>query len=319
MPRPDPAGIHEPVLLQEVLKLLAPRPGERAVDGTLGSGGHSRKLLQATAPDGPYLGLDRDPDALARCADLPGAFGERVTLRQARFSSLEALLDAGHAALPTDLLLADLGLSSDQLADRERGFSFREAGPLDMRMGADGPALAEKLAQATADELAGVLRDLGEERYYRRIAEAILEALNRGKLETTADLTDTVAHAMPRPKGAKGKGGRRLRSADVGRIHPATRTFQALRIWVNDELGELDALLAGFPRLLAPGGRAAIISFHSLEDRRVKNAFRDLKQRAGWHVLTKKPVTATPEESRRNPRSRSAKLRVIQRPTQGEE
>ncbi|MGE0431286.1 MAG: 16S rRNA (cytosine(1402)-N(4))-methyltransferase RsmH [Planctomycetota bacterium] len=292
---------HTPVLLAEVLQLLAPTPGERTLDLTIGGGGHAAAILERTAPDGQLVGVDRDPTALAAARERLADHGTRVQLIAARFGDVAARPPDGGAF---DIVLADLGVSSPQLDTADRGFSFRHDGPLDMRMDPGrGPTARDLLAQLDATALADVIFHYGEERKSRRIARAIKDALaaDRNALQTTAELAALVARVTPGGGSA----------ADRGRIHPATRVFQALRIAVNGELDQLDALLAAVPRLLAPGGRIAIISFHSLEDRRVKTAFRELATDGVRELITRKPVTAGEAECRANPRARPAKLRVL--------
>jgi 16S rRNA (cytosine1402-N4)-methyltransferase len=291
---------HVSVLPTEVLAALAPAPGQVIVDATVGAGGHSRLLVERLVPGGRLIGLDRDAAMLdlahPRLADLP------VTLIQAPFSQLRAVLDEqGIAAV--DGVLADLGFCSDQVEDAERGFSFTQLGPLDMRLdpttGEPASALLRRLSER---DLADLIYRYGEERFSRRIARRIVEVRRRTPLETTEELAELVRRCVPRPP----------RSAKRGRplIDPATRVFQALRIAVNDELGELEKLLYALPGCVRPGGVAALISFHSLEDRLVKTAFRD---RSVWEALTRKPVQAGEEEVRNNPRARSAKLRAARR------
>jgi 16S rRNA (cytosine1402-N4)-methyltransferase len=292
---------HVSVLPAEVLSALEPLPGEVFVDATCGAGGHSRLLAERVAPTGRVIGLDRDPAMLklagARLEGLP------VTLVHASFDQLPDVL-ADLSLTQVDGVLADLGICSDQLDDPNRGLSFDRPGPLDMRMDpGEGESASELLRQLDERALADLIYEYGEERFSRRIARRIVEERKRAPLETTEQLADLVRRCVPRSTG--GKHGRRG-------IDPATRTFQALRIAVNDELAALDRLLTVLPKCVPPGGRVAIISFHSLEDRRVKNAFRDKDL---WEALTKKPVQAGEEEVRANPRSRSAKLRAARRKT----
>ncbi|MFN4260080.1 MAG: 16S rRNA (cytosine(1402)-N(4))-methyltransferase RsmH [Gemmataceae bacterium] len=287
---------HVAVLPAEVLAGLIPAPGQTIVDATVGAGGHARLLVERLAPTGRLLGLDQDPAMLelarARLAGGP------VTLVQANFDQTRQVLnDLGIDVV--DGVLADLGICSDQLDDPQRGFSFQQTGPLDMRMDpSQGEPASALLRRLSERDLADLIFTLGEERFSRRIARRIVEARAQAPLETTEQLAELVRRCVPRPK--KGRPG----------IDPATRTFQALRIAVNDELGALDRFLEVLPTCLRSGGRAVLISFHSLEDRRVKQAFRD---RDRWNVLTKKPIVASEEEMRNNPRSRSAKLRVAER------
>jgi 16S rRNA (cytosine1402-N4)-methyltransferase len=300
---PSGAGpCHVSVLPAEVLALLAPAPGEVFVDATVGAGGHARLLAERLGPSGRLIGLDRDPGMrdLAR----PRLEGLPVALVHAGFDELRAVLD-GLGLEKVDGVLADLGVCSDQLDAAERGFSFSQPGPLDMRLDPTGgePAAA-LLRRLNERDLADLIWRYGEERFSRRIARRIVEERKRSPLETTEQLAELVRRCVPRPR----PGGRRRPPID-----PATRVFQALRIAVNDELGALDRLLAALPGCVRPGGRAAVISFHSLEDRPVKQAFRD---RAVWEALTRKPVQAGEEEVRSNPRARSAKLRAARRVTE---
>lgn len=294
---------HVPVLVDEAMGFLAPKPGGVFCDATLGLGGHAARILQLSAPDGRLVGLDRDSSALARARSSLAAFADRVTFVHARFGSLREVLE-GLGIASVDGCLVDLGVSSLQLDTAERGFSFAKPAPLDMRMDpSQGESAAELLLRVSEDELERVLRELGEERFARKIARAIVEARGRGQLTTTTALATLIGRVVPF----------RERNKD-----PATRTFQALRIAVNDELGELERFLAAAPGYLRPGGRLVVISFHSLEDRLVKRAFRALAGAAaapglGLRILTKHVVTASDEERRRNPRSRSAKLRALER------
>jgi 16S rRNA (cytosine1402-N4)-methyltransferase len=291
-----PGPRHVAVLPAEVLEYLAPTPGQTLVDATTGAGGHSRLLAERLGPAGRLICLDRDPAMLALAR--PRLEGLPATLIQANFDRLpEVLAELGRPAV--DGVLADLGVCSDQLDAPERGLSFQQAGPLDMRLdpGRGEPA-SVLLRRLSERDLADLIWQYGEERFSRRIARRIVETRQRAPLETTEQLADLVRRCVPRPKG------RRLP------IDPATRVFQALRIAVNDELGALDRLLAALPSCVKPGGRAVLISFHSLEDRRVKQAFRE---RSHWEVLTRKPVQAGAEEVQNNPRARSAKLRAARR------
>ncbi len=309
--------VHTPVLLAEVLEYLDPRPGGMYCDGTVGGGGHSREILALSAPDGRLVGIDRDRDALAAAESRLADFGARVTLVHGCFGEIDELLESAGAGR-LDGVLLDIGPSSPQFDRAERGFSFMNEGPIDMRMDrSTGDTALTLLRRLSVHELAGVLRDYGEERYSKRIAERIKETLQRGRLETTTELAALVETCIPRPALRRMK------------IHPATRTFQALRIAVNGELDQLARFLEIFPDLLAPGGRCVIISFHSLEDRLVKRRFRDLAwtsslppdlaRQAGERVepvcvpLTRKPVFASDDEVRRNPRARSARLRACEK------
>ncbi len=290
--------MHQPVLLREVLSLLAPRPGDVVVDATLGGGGHAEALLDAIAPGGLLLGVDRDPAALRAASDRLARFGSRFRAAEGDYADLERHLRDAGLGTPHSIL-ADCGLSSLQLDDPARGFSLLHDGPLDMRFSLQTPVRAADIVNGEPEEaLADLFYELGEERASRRIARRIVARRRERPFETTGDLADVVSRAA---------GGRR------GRIHPATRVFQAIRIAVNGELESLDRLLDGAPRLLAPGGRLAVIAFHSLEDRRVKRSFRAGEAQGVWRPVTKKPVTPAREEALGNPRSRSAKLRVVER------
>lgn len=286
--------VHVPVLLDEVLGWLDPRPGQRIVDGTYGAGGHARAMAERVAPDGLVIGIDRDPTAVAEASRGLGELPMRVV--EGNYCDLPEVLEELQIA-KVDGILLDLGLSSDQLADPSRGFSFSGAGPLDLRFdptrGEPTWRLIERLSETN---LANLIYEYGEERYSRRIARRLVERRREHSIRTAAELAELVRSCVPRSRRE--------------RIDPATRTFQALRIAANDELKSLDIALRRLPDCLAPGGRLAIISFHSLEDRRAKEAFRNDDR---YQVLTKKPIRPTPEEVQRNPRARSAKLRVAQR------
>ncbi len=286
---------HRPVLLTETLSHLAPRPGETWVDCTLGGAGHAVAIAEAIGPTGCLIALDQDETMIDRVR--PRLAPWPATIVHANFDQLKEVLD--NLNLPAvDGVLADLGFSSDQMDDPARGFSFQHDGPLDMRLDpAAGTTAADLINTLGEAALADLIFEFGEERHSRKIARKIVERRKTKPFATTADLADVVKHSVPW-------------GPDTRRIHPATRTFQALRIAVNDELGALDRLLATLPKVVRPGGRAGIISFHSLEDRRVKLAFRD---RPEWEPITKKPVEATDAEAAANPRARSAKLRVARR------
>jgi 16S rRNA (cytosine1402-N4)-methyltransferase len=291
--------MHEPVMVTEVLEHLAPARGGVFVDCTVGSGGHARAMLEAGASS--VIGFDRDPAALAEATAALGPYGNRVTLMHTDYRRLDEVLDAQGIA-GVDGLLADLGVSSMQLDSPGRGFSFRRDEPLDMRMDpTTGPTAADAIRDADERTLADVIYEFGEERHARRIARAIAGAQMRSPITTTGQLADVVRRAVPR-KG-------------YSRIDPATRTFQAIRIWVNRELEGLDTFLAQAARRLRPGGRMAVISFHSLEDRVVKHTLRSLQAAGdiGLTVRTKRPVVPSEAEVQRNPRARSAKLRAAER------
>jgi 16S rRNA (cytosine1402-N4)-methyltransferase len=299
----EPSPRHVPVMPAEVLELLAAAPGQILVDATVGGGGHTRLLAERVAPTGRIIGLDQDAAMLDKAR--PRLEGLPVTLIHENFDCLpQVLSELGMTQV--DGVLADLGFSSDQVHATERGFSFQQAGPLDMRMNpqAGGETAGDLIRRLSERDLADLIYQNGDERFSRRIARKIVEVRQRTPLETTEQLADLVRRCLPRPRGR--------RSA----IDPATRTFQALRIAVNDELGALDRLLAALPACVRPGGRVAIISFHSLEDRRVKQAFRNQDL---WERLTRKPRQASEEEIRNNPRARSAKLRAARRKIVGRE
>jgi 16S rRNA (cytosine1402-N4)-methyltransferase len=304
---------HESVLLEEVVEYLNPRDGGVYVDGTTGGGGHLAAVL--AVPGTRAIGIDRDAMARAATAKRLESFGDRLRLVDGRFSEMPVLLAAADIG-QVDGILLDVGVSSPQLDLPERGFSFMKEGPLDMRMDPSrGQTALELITEIDEPELAELIKELGEERHARKVARLIKEAI--GTIHTTTQLADVIAKAIP------------AHEQRTSKIHPATRTFQALRIAVNQELEELATFLAAFPDLLAPGGRCVIISFHSLEDRLVKNAFRDLEWTTSLperfaiqegeriapvvEVLTRKPVFGTDAEVERNPRARSARLRACQR------
>jgi 16S rRNA (cytosine1402-N4)-methyltransferase len=291
----QPLPLHVPVMVEEVIAWLDPQPGQTIVDGTLGGGGHTRVLAERVGPTGLVVALDRD--AKARDAAEQRLAGMSVKLVAADFRELIEVLEQLEIAA-VDGVLLDLGLSSDQLADDQRGFGFDSSGPLDLRFDVDAGEPAWKLIERMdATQLADLIYTYGEERYSRRIARNIVEA-RAGQVALTArQLADIVRRSVPR-------------SRDSERIDPATRTFQALRIAVNDELGSLEQALGDFPACLAMGGRVAVISFHSLEDRIVKQTFRDDPR---YEALVRKPIVPTETEIRRNHRARSAKMRVAQR------
>lgn len=292
----QPATPHIPVLRAEVLTLLAPRDGGVYVDVTLGRGGHSEAILDASSPSGRLIAIDRDARALEESKPRLERFGSRVTFVHGAFGGLRDHLRAAGVS-HVDGLLADLGVSSPQLDDASRGFSFRASGPLDMRMDpSSGESARELVSGMNESTLADLLFHYGDEKRSRAIARSIKRAEADGELETTLQL----ARAVWRVTGPK---------RGVG-IDPATRTFQALRIAVNREIEQLEQLLEALPEVLADGGRAALISFHSLEDRAVKHTWRDEPR---LHVITKRPVEAGEEEASSNPRSRSAKLRGAER------
>nr|WP_255427104.1 16S rRNA (cytosine(1402)-N(4))-methyltransferase RsmH [Candidatus Chloroploca sp. Khr17] len=302
--------MHVAVLPQEVQSMLAPGPGSRFIDCTVGAGGHALALLTASQPDGHLLGLDADPVALARAHErlvTGGIATSQFHLCHGHFRDLTTLAEVAQL-VQVDGILIDLGVSSYQLDTPERGFSFRADGPLDMRLDPTrGPTAADLIAELSEQQLADLIYRYGEERGSRRIARLIVEHRRHTPITTTATLADLVTKAI-------GRGGR-------DRIHPATRTFQALRIAVNDELEQLTSVLPQAVALLRSGGRLAVISFHSLEDRIVKQFFRDESGYGGsmnertphLRIITRKPIIAGPDECDVNPRARSAKLRVAEK------
>jgi 16S rRNA (cytosine1402-N4)-methyltransferase len=302
---------HVPVLLKEAIDFLAVKRGGTYLDATVGLGGHSLEIARRLGAPGHLIGFDKDPAALARAAVSlqPSAFSDGAGEGSAAGGRLDAgatvtlihssFAEAGERIAPASLdgLLADLGVSSLQLSDAARGFSFQAEGPLDMRMNPMSGETAEQVVNHIDErELADVIYEFGEERRSRRIARAIVRSR---PIRTTKQLVEVVSAAA--------------RSMKHERIHPATRTFQALRIFVNHELDDLQALLKAAPGLLKPGGRLVVISFHSLEDRIVKDALREGAKQGWYELLTKKPMTASEEEIDRNPRSRSAKMRAAER------
>lgn len=311
---------HEPVLTREVLAFLAPQRGGLFIDCTVGAGGHSLALLEAGATR--LIGLDRDPTALAIAAETLKAFRDRAELVHADFRQLDSVLDARGVGV-IDGALADLGVSSMQLDVPGRGFSFQRDEPLDMRMDpTSSRTVAELIRDVSETDLADLIHEYGEERQARRIARAIVRARERAPIQSTGQLAELVRHAIARRRGGTPtrvpRWGRRRRGGDArgwSRIDPATRTFQALRIWVNQELEGLDGFLSRLLRRLAAGAHAVIIAFHSLEDRIVKHTFRALETATDIQarILTKKPVVPSDDEIARNPRARSAKLRAIER------
>jgi 16S rRNA (cytosine1402-N4)-methyltransferase len=307
---------HLPVLAEEVIEMLQPAAGSLQIDATVGGGGHTERILEASDPDGRLLGLDADGAAIARVAQRLERFGDRLVLRQANFRELGAVAPAaGFGAV--DGLLFDLGLSSFQLADTERGFGFRAGGPLDMRFDATrGVSAAELLATLDAAELTALFRRFGEEPFAPRIARAVVEARRTAPITTAEELAALIERVAPRTAP-----GRR-------RIHPATRVFQALRIAVNEELDALSEALAASVDLLRPGGRLVVLSYHSLEDRIVKR-FLDAERKGcicppsvpvcvcgrtpRLRLVTRPSLTPTDAEIAANPRARSARLRAAER------
>ncbi|RLS34255.1 MAG: 16S rRNA (cytosine(1402)-N(4))-methyltransferase RsmH [Planctomycetota bacterium] len=287
--------IHKSVMPAEVLSYLGLKPGDRVVDGTLGGGGHTRLLAEAVGPTGQVIAVDRDPGAIAHGAEIFA--GLPVRFAQANYRDIPEVLDAvGVDAV--DAVLLDVGLSSDQLADASRGFSFDADGPLDLRFDpTEGEPAWRLVNRLRPESLADLIYEFGEERFSRRIARRIAAVREKAPIQSAREFARVVASAIPR-------------QYPPPRIHPATRTFQALRIAVNEELKSLQIALERTPTRLVPGGRMVVISFHSLEDRLVKQAFRNTQV---WECLTRSPVDASEEETSRNPRSRSAHLRAARR------
>lgn len=307
----DGPARHVPVLLPEVLAALAPQAGGRYLDGTFGAGGYARAILDA-APGATLLGLDRDPSAIAGGADLVAAMGGRLTLSQARFGELAEEAERFRMT-PLDGVVLDIGVSSMQIDQAERGFSFRFDGPLDMRMSGDGQSAADIVNEAEEGLLANIFYHYGEERRSRAVARAVIEARRKAPLTTTKQLADLVAGIV---------------RGEPGGAHPATRVFQALRIAVNDELGELVRALHAAETVLKPGGRLVVVTFHSLEDRIVKQFFAERSGRVPtgsrhapaiaaaeptFRPVGKGAVAPSEAEMRANPRARSAKLRAAER------
>lgn len=285
---------HTPVLAAEVLAALDPQPGDTLVDGTLGGGGHTRQLAERVQPAGTVIAVDQDPAAIARAER--ELCGWPVQVAQASFCDLPELLENSGISYVAGILL-DLGLSSDQLSDNERGFSFDALGPLDLRFDPTrGEPAWRLLERLSSEHLANLIYEYGEERYSRRIAREVIARRQNDPVHTARQLAELLRRCVPRSR--------------KNPIDPATRTFQALRIAINEELKSLEIALRRLPELLRPGGKLAIISFHSLEDRRVKHAFRDDPR---LELVARKPIEASEREQLENPRSRSAKLRVARR------
>jgi 16S rRNA (cytosine1402-N4)-methyltransferase len=297
---PSPPAVHVPVLAAEAMEYLAVRPDGIYIDATLGGGGHAQEILKRLE-SGRLLGLDRDPQALEAARGRLAGFGEKLIMQHGNFAEIDALHAASGLA-PADGVLADLGLSSLQLADASRGFSFNSPGPLDMRMDPGSDTTAADLINRTREhDLADLIYRLGEERHSRRIARDIVKAR---PYRLTTELAQVVTRAIPSRAG-------------LHQIHPATRTFQALRLAVNRELENLEQFLDRILPVLRPGGRVVILSFHSLEDRLVKHAFQRWQREGRARILTRKVVRPTEEEVQANPRARSAKLRAAEKQVLG--
>ena len=288
---------HKAVMLEEALEALDVQPGGRYLDGTLGGGGHTEELLRRSAPNGRVLSLDVNRKALESASTDLATYGDRLIIAEENFRWLDRAAEE-HDMIPLDGILLDLGFSSDELEDPRLGLSFRHDGPLDMRFGPksndDGLTAAEIVNSWSQDDLEKLIRNFGEERFARRIAQKIVQARKSARIIRTLELASIVQAATPG-------------NYEQGRIHPATRTFQAIRIVVNDEVQALKQAIQAAHRTLHAGGRLAIISFHSIEDRVVKLAFQHAED---WEALQKRPLTATEEETQQNPRARSAKLRA---------
>lgn len=309
MPPEDDHVRHVPVLGKEAVEQLAPRDGGVYIDATFGAGGYSRAILKISGTR--VIGIDRDRSAIAGGFDLVDSSNGRLTLVEDRFSNLEDICKA-QGISKADGVVMDVGVSSMQLDQSERGFSFRLNGPLDMRMASSGPTAADVVAHASETDLANIIYIFGEERHSRAVARAIVAARREAPITTTRALADIVSRVV---------------RSKPNEIHPATRTFQALRIFVNEELDELHAALVAAERMLKPGGRLVVVSFHSLEDRIVKNFLNERGKRGGgsrhlpeteqsapsFEILTKRPIVAGDGEVASNPRARSAKLRAAQR------
>lgn len=294
---------HKPVLLQETLQCLNLRPGLTVVDGTLGSGGHAIEILKKIEETGRLIGLDQDPASIQRGSEIFQGYSN-VSLHHKNFSDLEDVLDSLNIS-SVDAVLLDVGFSNDQLEDARRGFSFERSGPLDMRMNPEINVTAADLVNKLSErELKDLFWDYGNERWSGRIAASICRERSARRIETTDDLVRAIQNTFPH---------RGRHTPFRTRLHPATRVFQALRIAVNNELGTLQESLPRIWTHLATGGRLAVISFHSLEDRIVKQQFRFWFQNKEGRLITKKPITSSARERQNNPRSRSAKLRAIEK------
>lgn len=297
------AAVHQPVLAEEIAQLLMTRRDGVYLDGTVGAGGHTAVLLKHLDDGGRVVGIDRDQAALAVAEKVLSSFGSRAVLVHGSYDNLKPALDRV-GACEVDGILLDLGVSSLQIDQGERGFSFSKEGPLDMRMDPQERGTAEEFVNTASEKrMETVLRELGEERHAGRVVRAIVDARRKKRIHTTLELADIVSRAIPR----------KTHGYDRRKIHPATRTFQAIRIAVNGEIERLNRFLIEAPSYLRSGGRLAVLSYHSLEDRPVKRAFLDWESRGVLKRLTKKPIVPDETEIRGNPRSRSAKLRVAEK------
>ncbi|MDD4931277.1 MAG: 16S rRNA (cytosine(1402)-N(4))-methyltransferase RsmH [Candidatus Colwellbacteria bacterium] len=286
-------GVHIPVMLDEVIYYMEPKPGDFMIDGTLGGGGHARELISRISPHGKFLGVDRDPDVVLRLnLSSPGV---DVHIENANYSEIPEVMER-LGFMKADGLLLDLGFSSIQLGEG-KGFSFMKDEPLVMTYSPDDEPLSYALRRMSRNEIKDIIAVSGE-KYAGKIADAIWSAERKHRIEMTGELVEVIRSAVPR-------------NYEKGRIHPATRSFLAFRIFINKEFEHMEKALRSIPEILKPGGRAVIITFQSLEDRIVKERFRELAKEGKAEILTKKPIPATYEESERNPRSRSAKIRAI--------
>ncbi len=292
--------MHFPVLLREVIDLLDPEPGDVIVDATLGAGGHAAKILERIVPGGSVIAFDRDPEAINRSREILAGSDKDITYINEDFRGLKKTASA-MALEGIDGAVFDLGMSSYQVDDPERGFSFLRDGPLDMRFDPRAVLPASEVVNGYGEDvLAGIISEYGEERYAQAVARAIIKARRTSGINTTGELAVIIKEAI----------GYRYRSQ---KLHPACRTFQALRMYVNDEMGAIDSGVRGAVSLLKRGGRICVISFHSIEDRAIKNIFKTAAKEGNMKILTKKPVRPSREETRSNPRSRSAKLRAAEK------
>lgn len=292
--------MHTPVMRKEVLTYLKLEKGDRVFDGTCGGGGHDSEILKRIMPGGNIIAVDKDPKAIERAKKNLSSFEDNVTFVNADFREIDKIIQDCQDR-PVNAVLVDLGVSSEQIDGIERGFSFRRNGPLDMRMYPQQKLSAwDVVNRIKESDLRYIIAEFGEERHAKIISRAISRAREKKKINTTFELKDIICRTAGRYYWNQ-------------KLHPAARTFQGIRIYVNDELAALEELLEKLPDCLVPGGRACFISFHSLEDRRVKLAFKDLQKREKFNIITKKPVRPGASEKKDNPRSRSAKMRVAER------